>query len=92
MKDTKTFLKAEFVLENMSQTHITGKREGDLAFVQGYFVKEDVLHYRSSVDIDNNIEPYTYVQTESGIDMCVNMTVHKFHMLLNGIEEKEAEL
>jgi galactose mutarotase-like enzyme len=80
MKDTKTFLKAEFVLENMSQTHITGKREGDLAFVQGYFVKEDVLHYRSSVE------------TESGIDMCVNMTVHKFHMLLNGIEEKEAEL
>lgn len=92
METTKTFLAATLVLEDRSTLEITGAKEGHIIFVPGYFIKEDVVHYRASVNADNEIEPYTYVETESGISMCVAMPVAKFHNFLHDLENKEAEL
>ena len=44
------------------------------------------------VNADNEIEPYTYIETESGLSMCVAMPVLKFHNFLHELEDKEAEL
>lgn len=92
METTKTFLEVTLVLEDRTTLEITGAKEGHIIFVPGYLVKEDVIHYRASVNADNEIEPFTYLETESGITMCVKMPVLAFHNFLHGLENKEAEL
>ncbi len=92
MENTKTFLAVTLVLEDRSSLDLTGAKEGHIIFVPGYLVKEDVIHYRASVNADNEIEPYTYIETESGLSMCVAMPVLKFHNFLHELEDKEAEL
>jgi hypothetical protein len=89
----KTFLAVNLLLEKALPEYLASTNTPkETIHVKGYIWKEDVIHYRASIGDEGEIEPYTYVDTASGVEYCVDMTLDNFHRLMNGEELKEVEL
>ena len=76
------FTKVSIVLENVTQSEITGTEA--LSFVDGYINLDLVEWFRQSTNDKGELEPYTYVYLMTGHVTCVNMPIEKFIQLLGG--------
>jgi len=64
------------ILTNVKSKELTGMEE--LIFVPAVIDITDVVHFRQSVDDDGNLEPYSYIYTETIGSMCIDIPFSEF--------------
>ena len=67
------------ILTNVKSKELTGVEE--LVFVPAVIDVDDVVHFRQSVDDDGNLEPYSYIYTETIGSMCIDIPFLEFKEL-----------